>query len=168
MGTNYYLRKPLQNLCECCGRHDPVEEVHLGKSSGGWYFSLHVYPDGGDGVVAFSDWDGMVTWLRQELASGGIICNEYGEEKGFEQFEDVVTKRSWQKDWDTDWWAPRPFGTKPDGTPFMLPGYTSEDHFHRSSHSKRGPNGLLRHQVDGRHCIANGSGAWDCIVGEFS
>lgn len=35
MGTNYYFR---YNLCKCCDRYD---ELHIGKSSGGWQFLFH-------------------------------------------------------------------------------------------------------------------------------
>jgi hypothetical protein len=39
MGTNYYSRR---NRCDCCGRYD---ERHIGKSSAGWVFTAHVYPE---------------------------------------------------------------------------------------------------------------------------
>lgn len=43
MGTNYYLiPKP---ACTHCDRVE-TEGLHIGKSSGGWCFSLHVYPEG--------------------------------------------------------------------------------------------------------------------------
>ena len=41
MGTNYYLHK--KPPCEACG-HEPAP-LHIGKSSGGWCFSLHVIPE---------------------------------------------------------------------------------------------------------------------------
>jgi hypothetical protein len=40
MGTNYYLRT---TPCPTCG-HSP-NDLHIGKSSVGWYFALRVYPD---------------------------------------------------------------------------------------------------------------------------
>lgn len=41
MGTNYYLLgKP---SCSHCGR-GPGRGLHIGTSSAGWAFSLHVYP----------------------------------------------------------------------------------------------------------------------------
>lgn len=168
MGTNFYLHKPLQSLCEHCGRHDPEEQIHLGKSSGGWCFSLHVYPGGGDGVPSIYNWDEMKAWLEQQLSSGAVIRSEYGDDVSFEEFGKVVTERSHPKDWDSDWWAPKSFGTDLSGKPFMLPGYASEEHFHQSNHSRRGPNGLLRHRLEIGHCIGNGDGPYDYIVGEFS
>lgn len=49
-----------------------------------------------------------------------------------------------------------------------IPGYINEEDFHKCNQSERGPNGLLRHKIDGKHCISHGQGTWDCIVGEFS
>jgi len=49
MGTNYYLEsKP----CPHCGRGG--ETRHIGKSSAGWVFALHVYPN--DGINDLFDW----------------------------------------------------------------------------------------------------------------
>ena len=42
MGTNYYLHRPRTNECEHCGRADEAPPLHIGKSSSGWCFSLHV------------------------------------------------------------------------------------------------------------------------------
>lgn len=44
MGTNYYLRT---TPCPTCGHH--VGDLHVGKSSAGWYFGLRIYPNS-DGV----------------------------------------------------------------------------------------------------------------------
>lgn len=64
MGTNFYLEsKP---ACETCGR--PFEDRHIGKSSMGWCFSLHVYPE--DGINDLPDWE--------KLFSTGRIYDEYG------------------------------------------------------------------------------------------
>lgn len=138
MGTNYYA---YENTCECCGRGD--HERHIGKSSAGWCFSLHVHPD--EGINTLEDW-------KLFLASPGItIRDEYGTNVTQEELFKCITERSWNRD-----------NAK---TPY---GYASWDAFHRINHSKPGPNGLLRHVVDGRHCIGNGEGTWDYIVGEFS
>ena len=66
MGTNYYLEsKP---PCSCCGR--PYEDRHIGKSSVGWCFALHVYPE--EGIQDLKDWEPI---LR---ADGAVIRDEYG------------------------------------------------------------------------------------------
>jgi hypothetical protein len=158
MGTNFYFRKPLANYCEHCGRSDPPKELHIGKSSAGWCFGLHVYPE--QGIHTLGDWEAI--WPN------GTIFDEYGDELSHSTMLQVITGRVSKKDWNSDWWAPRPFGTTLDGKPFVLSGYDSEADFHRSNHSERGPNGLLRHRIDGSHCIGHGPGPYDYIVGDFS
>ena len=82
MGTNYYLHQKPD--CKCCGR--PFEPLHIGKSSGGWCFSLHVMPD--DGISTLDDW--RTLWN----APGAFIRDEYGEVIDTEDMEHVITKRS--------------------------------------------------------------------------
>lgn len=139
MGTNYYLKT---NSCAHCGRSD--EPLHIGKSSGGWCFSLRIYPD--DGINTLGDW-------RTKLASGGIV-DEYGNAIELADMIATITERSHPKNWTEKRWASA--------------GYSSEEHFHRSNNSLRGPNNLLRHKLDGRFCVGHGEGTWDYIVGEFS
>ncbi len=140
MGTNYYLHQKPD--CECCGR--PFEPLHIGKSSGGWCFSLHVIPE--DGINTLDDWRNL--WSQP----GAYIRNEYGERVSIADMELPITARLRAKDWDDPrWWN----------------GYTSEEDFHSRNHSERGPNGLLRHRI-GRYCIAHGAGTWDYIRGAFS
>lgn len=152
MGTNYYLHKPLTNVCSHCGRSDPPQVIHLGKSSLGWCFSLHVDPDDKDR----KNWNLLCFWLSKELRNGSVIRNEYGEDVSLEGFKEIVAKRKHGKDWDSKWWC------------LQLHGYTSEEDFHFTNHSERGPNGLFRHKVDGVHCIGHGDGTYDYIIGEFS
>lgn len=113
MGTNYYLHQKPD--CECCGR--PFEPLHIGKSSGGWAFALHVMPE--DGISSLDDWRAL--WA----ADGAFIRNEYGERVSVEEMERTITARSH-------------------------------------------PRGLLRHELDNRHCIGHGEGTWDYITGVFS
>lgn len=114
MGTNYYLHtKP---DCECCGRS--FEPLHIGKSSGGWCFALHVMPK--DNINTLDDWRNL--WATP----GAFIRNEYGGKISIADMELTITKRLWR-------------GEFPQ-----------------------------RHNLDGSHCIAHGSGTWDYIMGEFS
>jgi len=139
MGTNYYWTEQGEP-CACCGR--PFERLHIGKSSGGWCFSLHVIPD--QGINDLADWE--TRWAKP----GSIIEDEYGERITPETMRRVITERSW----------PRP----KDKMPY---GYTSWEEFYRRNHAFLGPNGLLRHQVDGRFCVGNGEGTWDLLPGDF-
>lgn len=54
MGTNYYAE--YQPPCPTCGRQDPP--LHIGKSSAGWCFSLHVIPE-----LGLNDWPEWEAWL---------------------------------------------------------------------------------------------------------
>jgi hypothetical protein len=65
MGTNFYLRI---DPCERCGRSDV--QLHIGKSSSGWCFALHVIPE--EGINCLEDWE-------QKWAKGKIF-DEYGRE----------------------------------------------------------------------------------------
>lgn len=81
MGTNYYLQV---NYCLSCGRGDAL---HIGKSSQGWAFALHVYPKNDicdgltdetmgalevSGIESWSEWKSLIT------APGAVITDEYG------------------------------------------------------------------------------------------
>lgn len=145
MGTNYYLYdKP---DCAACGRPHPAR--HIGKSSGGWCFSLHVIPE--DGIHALADW--RAEWSKP----GAIIRNEYGEPIEGAEMDAIIQLRVGRMEWHDEGLAK----TWPDM------GYRDEADFHARNYSKRGPNGLLRHCV-GPHCMANGDGPYDLILGEFS
>ena len=85
MGTNYELRMPGANKCEHCGRSDNQECLHIGKSSGGWVFSLHVYPE--RGINDLDDW--------KPLFEKGAIYDEYGRIITAEEMLDVICNRSW-------------------------------------------------------------------------
>ena len=65
MGTNYYLH---ENVCSTCGRSS---ELHIGKSSAGWVFALHVIPE--LGLNTLNDWE-----KRWTGSQAGVIKDEYG------------------------------------------------------------------------------------------
>ena len=144
MGTNYYLYP--QADCACCNR--PFKPLHIGKSSGGWCFSLHVIPE--EGINSYDDW--KERWNRH----GSFIADEYEGVVSIREMEIIINERSSSTkngDWSGKWRGC---------------GYSSERDFHRVNHSERGPNFLLRHQIDGKHCLGHGSGTYDYIAGEFS
>ncbi len=82
MGTNYYLEAP--EPCPCCGR--PYDRKHIGKSSAGWCFALHVYPD--EGIFDLADW--QFKWAT----SACDIVDEYGRKTTPEQMLSVITERA--------------------------------------------------------------------------
>jgi len=73
MGTNYYLKTA---PCECCGLHDERNTMHIGKSSYGWCFALHVGKwlndtDAAPEAHSLEDWQAL--WGRE----GWVIIDEY-------------------------------------------------------------------------------------------
>lgn len=124
MGTNYYLKSPGDLL------------LHIGKSSGGWCFSLRVYPI--LGINTLDDWKSI--FCDQHV----LIEDEYGRFLTPAEMVNWIEGRSW-----------------------AYPG-TYTEAFHAQNHSEPGPNGLLRHKVDGVHCVGHGEGTYDYLVGDFS
>lgn len=84
MGTNFYAITK-RNKCDHCGRSDD-ETRHIGKSSFGWCFSLHVYPE--DGINTLDDWKSY--WGRE----GVVIENEYGNTVPVDEMLATITERS--------------------------------------------------------------------------
>lgn len=130
MGTNFYVKKE---------KLDGVDCWHLGKSSHGWCFALHVYPE--VGINDLGDWE-------SDLETGAIV-NEYGDVLTKSEMMKIITERKFR-----------------ELKPIDLSGHT-EEQFHLFNGSEMRPNGLLRHRVD-KFCISHGSGTWDCCVGKFS
>lgn len=84
MGTNYYIvgQKP----CKTCGHSE--ERKHIGKSSSGWAFSLHIYPEEGIGTLV--DWADYFLGLQ-----GGLrIQDEYRRVLSTSEMMACITDRS--------------------------------------------------------------------------
>ncbi|MDO8414728.1 MAG: hypothetical protein Q7S87_00805 [Agitococcus sp.] len=149
MGTNYYLLGPAK---ASSAKNAEEEVTHIGKSSGGWCFSLHVMPE--EGIHDLVDWEKL--WAQP----GTCIKNEYGDLISLEKMRDVIMNRSWG---DGESFSAR---FKPGVGAYSR--YPTEAAFHRANYSRAGEHGLLRHEVDNQHCLSNGTGTWDCIAGTFS
>ena len=137
MGTNYYW---LEDVCSQCGHS--AKTLHIGKSSGGWCFSLQVIPE--EGINNLDDW--VARWT-----GNGKIQDEYEDEITAPEMLKIITEREWKRN-----------NSSP---PYR---FVSWEEFHKYNHSIDGPNGLLRHRIDGTFCIAHGSGTYDLIKGDFS
>ena len=85
MGINYYFY--IRPKCPTCYR--PFEPMHMGKSSAGWCFSLHIYPD--LGIKDLSDWVDFIG--KYDL---GYIEDEYGNTRTLEYFLNIVREREWK------------------------------------------------------------------------
>lgn len=82
MGTNYYLGSD-GDVCAACGHEKP--RLHIGKSSMGWVFSLHVIPE--EGLNSLDDW--KARWSKP----GSKIVNEYGEAVTAEEMLSIIVDR---------------------------------------------------------------------------
>lgn len=85
MSTNYYLPQTCPNPCKHCH----VEDLHIGKHSGGWQFHFRAYPD----LRSRADWEARV-------AEVGVVRDEYGRELSPDEFWEVVD--SSRKPWGPD------------------------------------------------------------------
>jgi hypothetical protein len=132
MGTNYYLKK---NICKCCNRYD---ELHIGKSSVGWCFSLHVIPEQGI--------NNLDCWRSEFAAPGTEIRDEYNEPVTVDDMVNIITKRvRWAggEPWDMEMMRQNHAEPGPNGLVR-----------HAVSESSR--------------CIGHGEGTYDYITGDFS
>lgn len=87
MSTNYYLHKPSSTQCNHCG-YDPESEnniIHIGKSSYGWCFALHVDP--ALGINTLEDW--QTKWIE----AGVKIKDEYDKDICLYDMLDIITNR---------------------------------------------------------------------------
>lgn len=82
MGTNYYLHG---NVCKSCGRGD--EPLHIGKSSCGWHFGLHVIPE--ENINSLKDWSKR--WCQDDV----VIRNEYYDKIKPIDILAIITQRNW-------------------------------------------------------------------------
>ena len=147
MGCNYYWIEE-DTKCPHCNRRDPEESrIHIGKSSAGWCFSLHVDPS--------MDINNLDDWLKLFAKPNSFIEDEYGDRVSIEEMIDKITKRSCDYPFNNERFVNR------------FSNYQDEEDFHRKNHSERGPNNLLRHRI-GKYCIGHGEGTWDLMVGIFS
>ena len=90
MGTNYYWK---WNPCSCCGLSK--EELHIGKSSGGWAFSLHVANPEKLWEKEQGLPETLAGWIALFTANddAGGIYDEYGYKIGFNELMDTIGRR---------------------------------------------------------------------------
>lgn len=136
MGMNYYWHNTKKEFSSSV--------IRIGKSSCGWHFQLHVYPE--LNINTLEDWK----YLFDKKFS--CIKNENGAIFSKEDMIQIISKRSFKR------------GTKE----FWHPFYSSEKEFLNKNYAEYGYNGLIRSKIDNIYCISHGEGTWDCVVGGFS
>jgi hypothetical protein len=136
MGTNYFAFGTTHEDCDEAG------QLHVGKSSSGWCFSLAVRK----GLQSLADW--------QELWSlpGVQIKDEYGRPVTPEQMIKQITGRSWGRASSGD----------PDGYPAL-----DRAEWLRQNCAVEGPNGLARHTYEARPPEGEPNATYDLVEGWF-
>ena len=140
MGTNYYWVQDAEENNGGCAQCTPgAEYFHIGKSSAGWCFSLHVIPE--KQIHSLEHW--KVFWKMN--SEDGHIEDEYGNFVSIAEMLKCITNRKSERALE-----PCPF------------------YVHPYSRYEIGPNNLMRHPILEHHCIGHGEGTWDLIEGDFS
>ncbi len=150
MSTNYYWsygKKPDEIFGDW---HHTLDCLHIGKSSGGWCFALHVHPT--LGLNNLKDWTRLIRSQDFCIRSKAVIYDEYKRRIEPADMMKIITER-------TATLTHR----KPDGR-----FGSGREAWKRDLSGEDGPQGLRRAIVDGIHCIGHGEGTWDYITGDFS
>lgn len=147
MGTNYYL-----SLKNTLPGSDHVDELHIGKSSTGWCFALHIIPE--RTIHDLQDWVDII----EACAGDAEIRDEYGDVLTLDELLKVITQRSRELSVEESFNVGRRVGLYKNDT---------FEQFLQKNHAQPGPNNLLRHKI-GQWCVKHGHGTWDCLPGEFS
>ena len=127
---------------------DFEQEIHIGKSSFGWHFSLCVYPE--YGIHNFEDWKCLFFDFNT------TIEDEYGETISPEEMIDIITDRA-APDWDKhpvpEDYEAHVLEAANQMEQYMgsLRRYKSYDEYLVDNHAQRGNNGLLKHQAEKFH-----------------
>jgi hypothetical protein len=135
MGCNYYFHK---NVCEHCGRAEEI--IHIGKSSCGWCFTLHVGDEFDNIPHSLEEWKKLLN------SPNSRIKNEYGKEIPYDELMSIILDRKGNKEFDFS---------------------REEDVDLQKNHAIRGPNNLWRHNPE--ISFGNGGKLpYDLVQGEFS
>ena len=142
MGTNYYAFIDRPTPCSTCGHRDEGVRIHIGKSSVGWCFALHVYPGdtsetGGLVIEDKAGWDAV--FARPDVE----IQDEDGYFVETETVLECIEHRSGGDVGPVTAWLAK-------------------------NRALAGPNNLARHALEPGHCVRHGDGTWDEMVGTFS
>jgi len=123
----------LKNVCPHCGK--PEKEMQIGRSSSGWCFGLRVIPQ--IGVNTLED------WIKLFNDPDNRIKSEYGVQLDAQSMVEIITERRSRSGEKPDWWKP--------------------DWWYKDNQAIKGPNGLVRHRIDGKFVVGHGEGTWDYI-----
>jgi hypothetical protein len=87
MGCNFYSVKTESYQCDKCSAIHEGERYHIGKSSGGWAFTLHVSPS--DNIYNYED-------VMKIVDNSLYILDEYDRVITKEALIDTMLNRTWK------------------------------------------------------------------------
>lgn len=122
MGTNYYVKTNKKILQDGFLKN---QILHIGKSSFGWYFSLHVIPQ--FDLNTFEDWE---KFLKDKT-----IRDEYGRKVSYDQMIKIILR-------DVEDGL---FGTKKSGE--YTEGLCEDNKFYKTYVGKRGLHYVQDHDA---------------------
>ena len=129
---------------------DFKQEIHIGKSSGGWYFGLCIYPK--YGINNLEDWKKL--FFDPEV----VIQNESEKVISPEEMMSIITQRGvkgWTKDLQDDFEAHELTSQNMLMKHFGVAPYRTFDEFLEDNHAERGNNGLLKRRLDDAFHVEN-------------
>lgn len=145
MGTNYYLMtgRTTKQVCNLGCEHEIPEQLHVGKSSYGRYFTMHRETTT-DGQVL----DSLQKWKNfYEGLLNAKFINEYGEDIQASEMWKIITREDWLPSRAADVeFTPDMIGKKvyPDERPDYFGNYDvwGERGFIHSNNRELGKDGL--------------------------
>ena len=141
MGTNYYWYPADQPIpCITCGHAEDYTKFHIGKSSAGWCFSLHIIPD--------LNTNSLEDWIANFYLKGSYILDEYGDKVSPEEMMDIIVRRN----------SPEKGAHSID--------FLKSNRAHPGPNNLLRHDIKAAEESSG--CIKNGAGTWDLITGEFT
>lgn len=88
MGTNYYVTDKNDLVDRLRGKEETY--LHIGKSSGGWCFSLRVHKE--------HNLRSLTDWYRYLRRGSKVITDEYDRVVTLRELLSIITERSWKRD----------------------------------------------------------------------
>jgi hypothetical protein len=173
MGKNFYLITPTlaESVPELVVAADKVEllygpekanlvrflgqrKLHIGKSSKGWAFALHVFTEverQEDHSLPANLEDWVQGWFK---TSTNRIVDEYGDTYSVGELLTIICDRPLDL-----------YGVNSDRVPY---GFSSWGEFFDKNCAEPGQDGFIHSRVGLGGCVGHGEGPWDLIATEFS
>lgn len=140
---------------------DFTQEIHIGKSSYGWHFSLCVYPEFGI--------NNLEDWMQLFNEPGNKIVNDYGDQISIDDMITIITVRKAPK-WKDDPISIKNYeeqvieSTNEFAVHFGGRMFSTYDEILEQNHAERGVNGLWAHKRDRFHKRGPLNSTYDYVI----